>query len=307
MSKPVIPEALMTKPLQTVSTMRIETSVLEPLVISQTFCRFVLDKKGILDMGSAITVSVHPTDAVGNNKSFLPIRAGAHCVVKRAVLRIADKVVATTDDYAHYMAIKRQARSVEEKSMKDMVKVGTLDAVCPDTQEAGKIQLRDLALDGDEKTGHPIAPILLTTSLTECPIFSIKLSELFPMMVGVQLPLFVINDSAVIELYFNTQATGAAQLGNLCNFELGEGGDTSAIIGLTNVKLLADYLFYEDGRMGAIADAVMSKDGLVIPYDDLVLTTTTFPSLAGAGEQKLTRDIGVSGMLVKNILFLKVS
>ena len=48
-----IPDALLTKPMPSIDTMTIDTSILEPLVVSKTFCRFQLERRGILDSGSA--------------------------------------------------------------------------------------------------------------------------------------------------------------------------------------------------------------------------------------------------------------
>ena len=57
MSK-LIPDALRTAVLPTVETMEIQTQIIEPLVASKTFCRFQLDRIGILDSGSAIQIGI---------------------------------------------------------------------------------------------------------------------------------------------------------------------------------------------------------------------------------------------------------
>ena len=72
-----IPDALLTRPLATVSTMNIETNILDPIVINQNFARFVLERKGILDTGSAITFSLQTT-AAGDKKAYLPVKTGIH-------------------------------------------------------------------------------------------------------------------------------------------------------------------------------------------------------------------------------------
>ena len=106
-----IPEALAVKPMASVDTMDIDTNILNPVVRTDTFMRFVLMKKGILDPGSCIALSV---DA-GSTNGVLPIATGIHALVKQAVLRIGSKVVAVTDNYPDYATIRRQFQTQEEK------------------------------------------------------------------------------------------------------------------------------------------------------------------------------------------------
>ena len=60
MSRPNLPSILMTAPSPVVSSMHIETSVLDPIIATPSFARFVLEKKGILDQNSVITLSITP-------------------------------------------------------------------------------------------------------------------------------------------------------------------------------------------------------------------------------------------------------
>ena len=294
-----LPEALLTAPMASVSTMNVETNVLDPIIINQGFARFVLEKKGILDTGSAFTFSVHPVLA-NNGNAFLPLKTGIHSLIKRAVLRIGSKIVAITDDYAHYQTIRRQFKTPEEKSQKDMVKVGSTDVVCPGNVQEGKLQIRDVNYSTDTAS-TVIKEFKLKTDQTNTPVFSIKISELFPMMRNVQLPLFLINEPCSIELTFNTQATGAGDLGKIACFN-SAGGDTSITLGLKNVKFLADYLTYDDDRMNDTAKMVMSDQGMIVPYEDVVLTSTQYPAGTAGQQQHLVRDLGLSGMMVKSVL-----
>lgn len=313
MSSANLPPALLTAPMATISTMNIETNVLDPIVINQNFARFVLERKGILDTGSAFTFSLHTT-AAGDGKGFLPLKTGIHSLIKRAVLRIGSKVVAITDDYAHYMTIRRQFKTSEEKSQKDMVKTGVTDVVCPqnvvDGTNGGQLQIRDVTY-ATSTAATILKQYQLTESQIDCPVFSIRISELFPMMRNVQLPLYLINEPCSIELTFNTQATGAGDLGKVACFDetyRAGPGDTSITLGTRNVKFLADYLTYDDDRMNATAKLVMSENGMSIPYEDVVLTSTQYPTLANfaggtsVGRQNLVRDLGLSGMMVRSIL-----
>ena len=296
-----IPESLMTRPMATVSTMNIETSVLEPTLINSTFARFVLERKGILDTGSVLKLQVTTADAVGG---WLPIKTGIHAAIERATLRIGSKIVATSDQYSHYQTIRRAFKTTEEKSLKDMVKIGTLDAVAPSPAQDGTIALKDCLYSTGNVAGTQISQYALTDSATTTPEFSIKISELFPMMRNVQLPLYLINEPCSIEVTFRSQADG--DVGVLAGVPAG-GGTTAASVVPGSVQFLADYLTYDDDRMGKTAAMVMSQQGMVMPYEDVVLTTSQFPAVAdpGAGAvatQSITRDLGLSGMSVKSVV-----
>jgi len=306
MSNSQLPQALLTTPMSSVSTMNIETNVLDPIVINQNFCRFVLERKGILDTGSVVSVALKTENATG----FLPLKTGIHSVVKRAVLRIGAKVVAVSDEYPHYQTIRRQFKTSEEKAQKDMIKVGAVDVLCPSNQQDGKYQVRDVNYDAAGTT----ATIPVEIKLTQAdlgPIFSIRISELFPMMRSVQLPLFLINEPCSIELTFNTQSA-AADVGSLCCLPTGAAGNGCSI-NLESVKFLADYLTYDDDRMDETAKLVMSDQGMIIPYEDVVTTLADYqqvtPDPAGDAivEQNQIRDLGLSGMNVRSILISQSS
>ena len=297
-----IPESLLTRPMATVSTMNVETSVLEPTLITPKFARFVLERKGILDTGSVLKLQVKTADAAGG---WLPIKTGIHAAIERATLRIGSKIVAITDQYSHYQTMRRAFKTTEEKSLKDMVKAGTLDAVAPSPEQDGTVALKDALYLGTTTAGLQQAQYTLTNSDTTTPEFTIKLSELFPMMRNVQLPLYVINEPCSIEVTFKSQANGTA--GVLAGLS-SAATTTAASVVPGSVQFLADYLTYDDDRMSKTAAMVMSKSGMVMPYEDVVLTTSQIPAVspdpaAGAvAPQNIVRDLGLSGMSVRGVL-----
>ena len=298
-----LPDALRPSIMKSVSTMSVETNVLDPIVVNQNFVRFVLERKGILDTGSVVTFALQ---TVFGDDGFLPLKTGIHSVIKRAVLRIGSKIVAVTDEYPHYQTIRRQFKTVEEKSQKDMIKVGTMDAMCPANAQDGKYQIRDVIYNAGN-TDSTIPTEVRLTNQALGPIFSIKISDLFPMMRSVQLPLYLINEPCSIELSLNTQPNGATFLGNIACSKA-TATNTQVTVNLNSVKFLADYLMYNDDSMNETAQRVMSKEGLMIPYEDVISTVADYEALAvapvgGAKQgQSFSRDIGVSGMSVRSML-----
>ncbi len=299
-----LPDVLNVKPMATIDTMNIDTNILDPIVINSGFARFVLERKGILDAGSTFSITAHPV-AAGDDKCHLPVKTGAHALIKRAVLKVGTKVLAHSDDYAYYQTVRRAFKTNEEKAQKDLVKVGSLDVMCPDNQGLGLYQMKDLNYTADA-TGLAPQAVRLRTAEASGPVFQIKLSDLFPMMRNMMLPLYLIDQQVSVELTFNQQANGTQGLTAV--FEDGYGGDTSVSIGQSNVKFLADYLTYQDERMDATAKMVMSDKGLSLPYEDVVLTSSNVAAAnpaPGAGvvnKVDLNRDLGLSGRNVRAVV-----
>lgn len=301
-----IPEALAVKPMSSVDTMDIDTNVLNPVVRTDTFMRFVLMKKGILDAGSCLALSF---DA-GDTEAVLPISTGIHALIKQCVLRIGSKVVAVTDSYPEYATIRRQFQTQEEKSQKDMVRAGTMDSICPERDVAGgtgEYSLRDVRLaDAGAGILEPFSQFTTTLSGADNNQYYIKLSQLFPAMRNVSLPLFLINEPCSIEITFNKQANAPASNGKVAVFA-STAGNSSANVNINDAVFLADYLTYTDDRMSRLAQMVMSDEGLVIPYLDVVTTNTNFqavaqPALGAVTEQQVIHDLGLAGMKVQSIL-----
>lgn len=297
-----LPAALMTKPIPAISTMNVETNILDPLIVNNSFARFVLERKGILDAGSTFTFALTCDAAAdADDKCFLPIRTGINGLIKQAVLKVGTKVLAQTTDFNFYETMRRQFKTCEEKELKDMVKVGTMDNLEPENSGNGLYQM-----SGTEfPTALPAATdglvqsfIAIKSDATQTPVFQVKLSDLFPMARNLQLPLFVINEQVSVEFTFETQ--GAAQEGKVASFADGYADSKAISVSVLNTQFLADYLTYDDATMDETAKMVMSDTGMILPYEDLLLTTATLP--ASASTTKSVSDIAVANRRVRAIL-----
>ena len=303
-----LPDALKTKPMATVSTMNVDTNILDPVICNQEFCRFVLEKKGILDAGSTFTFSLGNAHVDMDALMFLPVRTGIHALIKRAVLRVGTKIISNVDDYAHYQTCKRQFKSIEEKNLKDMIKIGTHEGLEPGETD-GTLQMKSAIYDAATKiVGKSLPEIRILNDFRKSPVFQIKLSDLFPMLKNIQLPLFVFNEPVSVELTFNTQADGAAQLGNVACAGVDPGGitySTAVFLNTNSVKFLADYLTYDDDTMNQTAAQVMSAEGLQMPYEDLIETIKSVPvvaGLTGVNSTTVNTDVAVSNRRVRSLL-----
>lgn len=316
-----LPEILKVKPMNTVDTMSIHTSILEPVVCNQNVARFQIERRGILDINSAIQVGAvfQKNAGDGDIYHFPPMRTGGHAFIKTATLRIGATAIATTDEYGHYHTMMRQFKSVEERCRKEGVLSGCVDGLEPSNLEDGGLQPMNLGW-GRTVTGIPetnavmsetnqIASTDTTAGSPEevTAVFAIKLSDLFPMMRSVQLPLYLIQEPVSLEIQWSEKDLGVSYIRNNPG---GAPSNTSGLrIATTQVKFLADHLTYSDDRMAEMGAQVMSEDGLQMPYNDLILTSTATSQTAapGAGgppvRTDVNREIGLSSRVVKNIMW----
>ena len=65
--------------------MSVDTDTLEPVVASNTFCRFVLDKKGFMNSFSKILISMDDPTGEGGAHTY-PQNIGINSLIYRAVI-----------------------------------------------------------------------------------------------------------------------------------------------------------------------------------------------------------------------------
>jgi hypothetical protein len=292
--------------LSSQESMNISNTVIEPIIINNTTCRFILEKKGTLDIGSIIQLAVKCNGAV-SGQCYLPIKTGIHSLIKRAVLKIGDKVIDTLNLNAQYQTIKTSFKTVEEKSLIDMVKTGVVSAVCPSNQGDGLLQLRDVNYT-TPTASQPLEFIRITSSDTTTPLFSVKLSDLFKLLNNVPLPLQMINDPVSIEIEFNTQAGVNADEGNVCMFNEGTVEAEKIIsVSTVNCKALINYLAYGPEMTKETLRHMTSKEGINYMYETVISIPTNFPAVGVPpvgvpSTREIVRNLGLNSMLLKSVL-----
>jgi hypothetical protein len=316
-----LPEVMSLKPYKSVDTMSVDTEILDPVVITDEFCRFQLQNKGVLNVNSQIQLSC-VTDQATRGYS-LPFRTGIHALIKSAAFKIGTQTISSVDEYALYQQCARQFKTLEERTRKDTVKIGSTDGLEPENNDVGVgiLPLASLGPAGlqpsmvnwvDVSESATLLTSQPTNDATTTGLFSISLSDLFPIMKNMALPLFAISQPVSIELVFRTQAPTLQDQGAiLCreNSSVAPGANAKPYCKVTaahpNIKMLVDYLTFSDDRQQELLAQTMSSQGLVVPYDDILLSTSTTPALAapGTGEQTIVRELGFSGKKVKSLVW----
>lgn len=321
MSNMNIPSALRTKPMPSVDSMKIESSILDPQTINSRRCVFQFDRKGILDAGSMIQIGATVTDSAvpatsAEVNNFLPLGTGAYSFISTARLYCGTNVIATAEDVPFYNYIKEQFISNEQRYRKSSVTKGTNSVMHPETTGLGHISLKDMKEFKPLNFGNQPNRNTLTTSDDTTPLYYLKLSDLFSMLKGVQLPLYLIESPISVHLEFNQQLSSNVNnyqnLGNMCCWNqptitaektLAGSRNLTCNISTENVKLIADYLTFDDNTMGEMARRVMGE-GLNLPYEDLIVTRREIqPAAAGqVTPTDITCLVAVAGRTVRNIM-----
>jgi hypothetical protein len=82
--------------------MSVDTDTLEPVVSSNSFCRFTLLNKGFMNSFSKIVLGL---DAVSGSNTY-PLNVGISALIQRAVLKVGAKTISETEDFGQFMAYK---------------------------------------------------------------------------------------------------------------------------------------------------------------------------------------------------------
>ncbi len=307
-----LPAILNVKTLPTISNMEIKTEVLDPITSSDSEIIFQLPKNGILDGGSFVSLAV--TTATGVSDAFFPLNTGIHGLVKSAMLMSGSKVLASTEDYGHYATMVRQFETPEHRAFVEQVKVGNScdrwcesDAGSANTLPPQKSRIipKDLEYNAGITSATVPSFVKPTDSDSSTPVFNVALSQLIPFMRSRQLPLFAMKENVFLRLILNTQS--AITDGTICCFPSGSGSSGVIKPSHVNIKFYSDHLYFLDGSMEATQKQIFSENGLSYIYEDSVLTTTQIPATANptspaVQEQKVERDIAVSGRTIRSIM-----
>ncbi len=291
-----VPDLIKVGAIQSNMSMDITSDVLDPIVINQNNCRFVLTNKGYLHDGSRITLSVKG-NASTSSGAFFPLNCGVHSLIRRATLSIGGNTISEMDDYNHFKTFESIFLSNEINRDREAYMsgrqiahefnynntAGSQSNTSAQTYGLGnKLEYSGTNLDGDE-----------VLDINNKPVFSVTLAELFPFMKGLNLPLFAMKQEVVIDLVWEPQVGGRVSV-NSNNSKIG----SEIEIDTNEVKLVADYIFY-DGEIMSQQLAAYNSRPTNFSYNDYRLTKTT---LSVTDAQNSVRNLGGAGRLVTRVM-----
>jgi len=283
-----MPDLMNLQNMPTNTVQRIDTDVLDAVVISDTFCRFTLINKGFLNHASRVTLALKTGTA-----GFYPLNVGVDALISRAVLKFNNRTVSEISDFGHLRAIKSSFLSnqfnkereqfVSGKSISHNLVYGTTDAT--------RYEASNIALDNgmvQNKNNANFMKVRPELDINNGPVFSVLLSDLFPFFDKMKtFPLYACEDQINIELHFSDNVNRAIKsTAGAATFEI----DTN------EVKLVADYIFYPEEIM---EQQLKNLNGTKWNYQDYRLSK--FSVTDGDIATGTRRNIGGAGLRVSKI------
>ena len=274
-----------------------DTTVLDPVVNNNLFCRFVLDNnKGFLHSGSKIQLCVD----TGASVASLPVGVGIYSLIKRCTLNIGTSCVSETDDLSHLMGYRSMFIEQDKNKERETYLTSRIHAL--------QIQLDDTEVDQSNVNGSDyrmdtiLEPVMNTNGITgdvglqtqidlaQKPEFSVSLEELFPILKSESLPLYMIDQQVSIELHF----TAADQLSRGI---VGGAASMDFPLDTSKTKLIADYIYYPNDVMTAYANRNKRID---FTYKEYRLNKRSFTQAQLEEEQIF--DIGGAGRVCTKVI-----
>lgn len=314
-STSTIPDLVKIGQIPSNTAIDIETDILDPVVHSDTFCRFQLQNKGILHSNSKIILRMLKSSVDG----YVPLGIGIHSLIERCALRVGTKTISEIDDFNHYIGYKSMFLSNEHQKQREAFVSGRRLAHKPYlyngsnasysgangcmTQAAPFIGLDNGgSLERDVGgAGVLFAQDYVITDDENGVEFAISIQDLFPFLYTNQLPLFMMKEPVTIELFFSP-ASGKRLC--LAGSDAGSTGH-SFPIDTTATELIADYQYFPQEMMEEYA---RQNADMTFTYMDYRLAKRSIKIDAGAGNANATDtntqiiNVGGAGRLVTKVI-----
>ncbi len=303
---------------------KLHTDVIDPVTFSQRRVRFTLSRvAGFLHSNSKITLAVTPLATVANG--FFPINVGISQLIQNAQLTIGNETVCSIDDYNQFHAYQSLFISNEDNKEREQFISQRCISHMPvyDDRTAG---VADKPPNSAKKIGidvgrNPVVPaaggagtfqLLPFTSIdgtsaqtiSEAPVYSVYLSDLFPFLKFNQLPMFMLDQEVHIDLTFvdaTSSLSGAVQSQRI-SVNNADADDLSFNVNESECKLIYDSITYDGDIMDKYAQ---QNPKLTFQYADYRLTKRT-----GVKNGAVTDDfasvvlpIGGNGRLCSKVIF----
>jgi hypothetical protein len=316
-------------PVNTVQ--EVETSILEPVVKSNTFARFVFQNKGLLHSHSKIEIGLENAP----QNSTLPLGIGAYALIKNARLMIGNQCICEVDDFNHYMAYRSLFVSNENNKEREQMTTGRAiahsigyddrqtvlgggESNVASTTGGGVGQGGGLVLDNG-RDGNLNGSLGVTTNEIYSPqtwqmtrmggsgaplgtdadvnLYQLSLSELCPFLRHNQLPLYLIKEQVSLELTFSGIGN-ADKSSDRVVVKQGEASTGIFNIDTNTLRLISDHIFYPQELMIQYANA---NKVLNFTYADYRLSKYS-QTTAGASSQNI-RNVGGAGRIINKVIW----
>lgn len=303
----------------------LHTDVIDPVTFSQRRVRFTLSRvAGFLHSNSKITLAAIPK--AGVETGYYPLNVGVSQLIQSAQLSIGNNTVCSVEDYNNFHSYQSLFISNEDNKEREQYLSQRCiahqpvydDRTANDTDKppasAKKIGLdvgrNPVVAAGGGAGAFELLPWMhhdgtSAQSISDAPVYSVYLSDLFPFLRFNQLPMFMLDEEVHIDLTFTDPSTSlsvANQNGRLC---VAQGDDKLLTFDVNReeCKLIYDSITYDGDIMEKYAK---QNPKLTFQYVDYRLAKRTGVVTGGAGAgdfSNLTFPIGGNGRLVSKVFY----
>jgi len=341
-----LPDVLKVAPLSRPVDQECSTDILQPTTISQTQCRFVLPNVGILDANSQLHVSqivVNSAAATTDTNSYYPTTVGACALVRRCYLTIGGAEICDVRDVNQFINWKRHHYSNEYKRGVAMPhqagndvymgSAGLVDSGVTAQQKKSRGFLPPFGTIGKETSEYGFqddtaspgfstqqnadlnntdkAKRLIPYEAKRAPGMLIALAQLIPLLVGVQLPLFAIEQEVSIVIEWAPDTWGHRFMFSKTDAQLPIPNpitkeNLKSTIVEDEVFLVMDTLLYPS-LMDQIKEQIMSRGGYSIGFDDVITQSNFVQYDEAKGESTYEFQIPLASRRVKRLIVQKQS
>ncbi len=309
---------------------KLHTDVIDAVTFSQRRVRFTLSRvAGFLHSNSKITLALTPQAGVA--KGFYPLNVGVSQLIQNAQLTIGNQTVCSVDDYNQFHAYQSMFISNEDNkereqflSQRCISHMPVYDDRTENTTDKPPNSAKRIGIDIGRNSVVPAAggagtfellPFMeqdgtSAQTISEAPVYSVYLSDLFPFLKFNQLPCQLLDDEVHIDLTFvdPTSSLSGAVKSQRCCVNNGDADTLSFDVNQNECKLIYDSITYDGDIMEKYAQ---QNPKLTFQYADYRLTKRTGKFEAGAGPggtdindfANLTLPIGGNGRLCTKAIF----
>ncbi len=293
-----IPDLIKIGAVPTDMEVSVDSDILEPVVKSNSFCRFVLMKKGFMNSFSKIAIGCSALSGTAKHHTY-PTNIGISALIERATLKVGAKTISQTEDFGHFMAYKstfidqsvnkerEQVLSSRNTALELRYQARETDYSDFNASSYGLSNGRNYVVDSQvSQIRHGLLPYIWQ-ELEQAPVFQVSLADLFPFLRFNSLPLYMFDEPISIELVFNTTDS-----------QRQVGADTVQAMSIdeNELKLIADYIFYDGQTMTDFENANRSMS---FQYVDYQLNKRSLTQ--AQAQQKQIINVGGAGRIVSKM------
>ncbi len=284
---------------------KISSEIREAVVLSDSFARFQIDRKGFLSHQSKITFSVVPADGVPC--AYFPIGVGVNSLVDRVVLKSGNRTISETQEFGQLKAYESMFLTGEANKEREMYLTQRLINHAPvyesdpdlyktnsDAPTYGLDNGR--SYDGNDLKMLPCGRMDGTDASSKAlsPVYSVYIGDLVDLFKHQDFPVYLCDEELFIELHFQTDSKKRACV------KSDQAGFTSTFkIDPRETRMMYDTIYYDGDQMESFRNKA-NKSGLTYQYHDYRLTKRT--SDKSATWSNLIQNIGGAGRFVDKVV-----